>query len=91
MVLSPSAAAADSPLPGVPLVVPSTVSTEVVQVINPGPVSGCLEEGYRGGKNKRTTTKKEQTHKSRQGRQGCKQLLPGGQRRSSKRGPDWLP
>lgn len=41
VVLSPSTGTADSPLPGVPLALPSTVSTEGARVINPGPVSGC--------------------------------------------------
>lgn len=45
VVLNPSMATADSPLPGVPLVLPSTVSTEVAQVINPGPGSSCPTEG----------------------------------------------
>ena len=57
VVLDASAAAADGPLPGVPLVVPSTVSTEVAQGINPGPVSSCPGECY-GGKPEENRRKK---------------------------------
>ena len=50
VVLRPSAGTADSPLPGVPLVLPSTVSTEVARVIDPGSGSGCPGGGCRGKK-----------------------------------------
>lgn len=81
-VLSPSTATADSPLPGVPLVIPSTVSPGIAQVINPDRVSGCPREDYRENKGKKTKEKKKKkrgkTRKSRQEKQGCKQLLLGG-------------
>lgn len=75
-VLSAGAATAARPLPGVPLVVPSTVSTEVARVMNPGPVSGCPGRGL-WGKNGEKTEKKTPKTKSSWERQGCKQLLLG--------------
>ena len=57
VVLGPSAAAAEGPLPGMPLVVPSTVSTEVAQGFNPDHVSSCPEECY-GGKPQENRRKK---------------------------------
>lgn len=65
-VLSPSAATADSPLPGVPLVIPSTVSPGVAQVINPDRVSGCPREGYRENKGKKTKEKKKEKNPQKQ-------------------------
>lgn len=63
-VLSPSTATADSPLPGVPLVIPSTVSPGIAQVINPDRVSGCPREGYRENKGKKTKEKKKKKRKN---------------------------